>query len=484
MKAPLRWLFLWVGLAGAGGALAQPLLSYTPVTDSLDVKWDWALETIADNGDSGWLAWQLSTRLDEKIDPRNRSGYGDFIRWNNQSRYLNLGGNSGWRNGLSMNALLAGNERPQQDRLRELEIVLVFHISNGSVQQLLVTDPGQPVYWRNQAVAWLGSSSPEQSFRKIASLLDANQADWLQRQLIRTLGMHAVADRTAYLSAMYGTEDWSGVAPYIVEALALQKSTEVETILVNTATDENANLTTRRVAISALSRYDGDLALETLTALAGDLNPTGVRVEAVESLGMYDRPDVVELLRELVFEDGNEAVQEQALGSLAWLPGQFDTIAEIAHLHGNSELRQEAVEELAALDMAAAMEHLVQLVRTDPNQRVRRQALEEMENGSADSAVPFLLDVSTDRNSQALPVRREAVESLGAFDQPDVRAHLNELAWSDERERIREQAVESLADLNSSESQALLLEIARRHPSADTREEALDQLADSLDVDI
>ncbi|MEQ8954050.1 MAG: HEAT repeat domain-containing protein, partial [Gammaproteobacteria bacterium] len=144
---------------------------------------------------------------------------------------------------------------------------------------------------------------------------------------------------------------------------------------------------------------------------------------------------------------------------------------------------EEAVEELAALDMAAAMEHLVQLVQIDPNERVRRQALEEMENGTAATAVPFLMAVSNDRDGQSLRVRQEAVASLGAFDLEDVRDHLNTLAWSDEQERIRKQAIESLADMTSNGSHALLLELARSHPSADTREEAMEQLTDKLDLD-
>ncbi|MEQ8953910.1 MAG: hypothetical protein RL120_07210, partial [Gammaproteobacteria bacterium] len=99
-----RLLLLAVGLA-AGVVSAQPLLSYAPATDSLDRKWEWALQTIAENDNDGWLVWQVRTSLDEKIDTRNGFGYGEYIRWNSQSRYINFGGNGSWRSGLSIVAL-------------------------------------------------------------------------------------------------------------------------------------------------------------------------------------------------------------------------------------------------------------------------------------------------------------------------------------------------------------------------------------------
>lgn len=467
--------------------ISQALTEYPDGPRPLNEKWEWGLGQAADPArNSAWIAYQFNTELDEKIGIAISSFQNDYYQWNGYSYrgswngYRSYGNANARNDGNSIASLFAGNRSPQQLHLRQHELLVLARFSYGTLDEFRIVDASTPINWRNSPVFWLGAASAGESFRLLSEQLALDFADNVSRALIRGIGLHRDQDRTAFLSSLLNSRNWQAIRPAIIQSIAMQSSAAVEALLISAASDANEAQLVRRIAISALSRYDTPAALAALQDLSGMMNPQSVRRAAVASLAAFEADEVTQLLRTMVLLASNAVVSEQALRGLSLRPGQFDTIANVAGEHDDSRLRRAAVSMLAPMDRMRAFEPLKTIAESDQNFRVRREAVEAMQHLPAELAVPLLFALAESEQDQPIEVRREAVETLSEFDASLVAARLNQLAWSDGSRRIREEAVESLADLNDQSANSMLLEIARNHPSKHTSEEALHQLQDNV----
>ena len=468
----------------SSAAYAQTIIDKPATISGLTEAWEWGLSEIGSQNDA-WMAYGFTTQLDEKFEVGLTSRHEHFIEWNRSHRgrwgsdwYNSETG--GWRNRHSLASLQAGTTAPQDEFVVPKDLVLLARYEGNVAQEIRLVAQDALINWYDLPVYWLGEISQEESFEHIQSLLSPLNSDDIQRTLVRSLGLHNVSGKDDILTNLISDENETAIRLAALESLAIQKSTSAASVLTQIARNENEGLAARRIAISALSRYNDAAILQLLSELSSPLNPQAVRREAIESLALNPGEASSEILRELVAIDEDWHVVIAALVGLSNRASEYNTIADVAEDHDNYEVRVIALELAANMDGERAFPLLQRLVERDPNEDVREEALRAMDEVPAQLAVPYLLEVADEPGAIAEDLRAEAVETLSEFDASMVLTGLNRLAWSDGNEDVRENAVRALAELDDPTIGNLLLEIARNHPSQHTRREAMDELEDRV----
>ena len=189
--------------------------------------------------------------------------------------------------------------------------------------------------------------------------------------------------------------------------------------------------------------------------------------------------------------DPDPDVQEEAVDTIAGIDNTsgVETLMELARSHPNTRLRREAVEALAhrasergagkANADQAVVELLSTLATTDRETDVQIEAVETLGEIGGAAAVAQLRKLAATHADER--VRAEAIESLGESDasRTETADFLERLALAEKSQRVQSEALETLADLPDGAGIAALVNLARDHPSADTRQEALKRLLDS-----
>ncbi len=463
---------------------AQTIVERPANLQDLDDAWQWAQVELLQQ-DSAWIAYSFTSRIDERLSVRFSSRDDNYIEWNRAGSqrwgnhwYYNNGG--GWRNQHTLAGLRAGINSAQQDFEVSKELLLLMRTDNQQVEEIHLVALDTLINWQALPVYWLGEFAEEESFRHLLGLLGQYSEQALQRTLVRAVGMHNSFDRDSALISIFDNTEFASIQPATLEALAIRKSDSANDKLVEVATDQNADVISRRIAISALSRYPGTTNVSLLSELSALGNPQAIRREAVESLSLIPGEASLRVLQELVARDDNRAVVMEALVGLARYPDQYETVAELAESHADAEMRETAMELAAHMNDSRAFSLLERIFNNDPSMDLREEALQAMDAVPEAQAVPFLLEVANNVSSYEEDLRAEAVDTLAEFSPELVISDLNRLAWSDSSEDVRENAVKALADLIDSSVNSLLLEIARNHPSNHTRREAMDELEDRL----
>jgi hypothetical protein len=315
------------GLMVPAAAQAQELVRAPAGSEALDDAWQWALAELSTR--SGWIAWQISSTLDEKIAPVNY--YGNVYAFR----------------GLSVDAMLAGNVRAQQAFPRQQELLVMILVERGMPSRLEVTSPQHPQQWR-YPVYWLGEAGTEESFSLLRAELDPAKPVNVVTHLLYAIGLHNHPDRTAFLNSLYTTEAWKNFRTPILASLALQQSSETEQLMLEIAADDLAGVEEREAAIRALASYDSAAAVALLRSMTDEGEPPVLREEAIEALAYFAGGQVETLLRSLAWDDNHFRIREAAVESLADLASASARaqLLEIARDHPSADTRDAALESL------------------------------------------------------------------------------------------------------------------------------------------
>ena len=300
---------------------------------SLEEGWAWARAQISDR-DSGWILWEFTTVLDEKVDSQRRYGNWHFNH-----------------PGLSLDAMLSGNTRAQQPYARERRVLVMALVERGRLSQIETAHREEPIDWQHP-VYWLGSVSSEQSFRLLRDLLEPSLPRGTAHGLIDALGLHDHPDRTAYLTSLFAAEDWAPHRPQLIASLAQRQSPQVEALLLELSTGSRMPGTVRAVAIAALGRYSSEAVLAQLLSLSTDESQApALREQAIETLVWFEAGAVGATLNQLAWFDAHEGVREAAVEALSALALQDRDalLLDIARNHPSADTREEALETLQSL---------------------------------------------------------------------------------------------------------------------------------------
>lgn len=335
-------------------SLAQPLTQHPEMDRPLAVKWEWALAQAGTGADNTrWIAYQFSTELDATINPFVHSRVGMF-----SSSQRRLGGHWPWYlqqqvtharpRSLSPAALLAGNTRHAQELPRRLELVLIARLQGNTWHEIRLLDPHTSINWQGLPVYWLGQVSSGESLRLLTGELNPQLDDLLSAGMLHTIGLHNDPDRAGLLFSLLNTADWLPQRPAILHSLSLQKSADIELLLLDVAQDQNAPLTERRVAIAALHRFDSSVVLAALSSLAAPLNPRAIREAAISALTHFDAPEVSQTLHDIIWTESDLSLSNEALTSLSRLrtTQSNSLLLEIAREHPAEKIRDKALQAL------------------------------------------------------------------------------------------------------------------------------------------
>jgi beta-lactamase regulating signal transducer with metallopeptidase domain/HEAT repeat protein len=194
--------------------------------------------------------------------------------------------------------------------------------------------------------------------------------------------------------------------------------------------------------------------------------------DAAQSLDRIDRfyraaasPD---LKHDLVAAAG---VHDLSAPVVAWLERRVAS-------QDSDDLRGDAAEWIAYHPIAASVQALDRIARTDRSSRVRQEAAEALGDLAMPEAAPVLIALA--RSLTDTDARREAVEALGSRPEREARDALASIARQDADADIQREAVETLGDFEDRSGVPILTELARTHPNVEVRREAIETLGDAM----
>jgi len=260
------------------------------------------------------------------------------------------------------------------------------------------------------AVEYLGLSGGDETGQLLQQIYDSTQDAKVKEQALEAM--------------MLGGHDERVLAVARSESDPKLRSAAVELLGVMGATDELRQLydseSTPEVKEGILEGMfiagDG----ETLAQLARTEQSPELRMEIIEYLGLVGGASAMGTLHDLYGGESGQEVKEQILEAF-FLAGDADTLLQVARSEQDPELRSAAIEGLGLIDSeksGGALQNLwdsesdrevkeaiieafflqnnaqalIDIVRTEPDQELRKEALEHLSLIGSDEAVDFLLE--------------------------------------------------------------------------------------------
>jgi HEAT repeat protein len=455
--------------------LAPPatVIAAPPAVGPLAAGWGWAMKEASRRASPGfWVGYSL----------RRLMGRNQFIG----------GFSGGGRNRQSLYETVTGERPPAVLAAGQAEgkiwkpVAVLFRFDAGTgaaprLQRVEISTMDWAFDLRGLPLLWLGEADEAESIALLQARFNEPNAPKLREEILEAVTLH---------------EDSEPVVAFLQDALAKDASESV-----------------RAEAASALGEQGGDRALAGVLAAAKNDASRRVRVEAVEAIGRMGLPGVAEALEDLarksadlevrkqaleaiaraapadraaavfqavLFEDTYQELQEEALDGLEHLPPSVaePVLKKIAQKHRSRELRQQALERLAATaepGQAAALLEKVAFEDTYPD--LQEAAVEALGDLPAGQALPALQHVAEKHGNAE--IREKALKRIVEQAPPEQAAEtLEQAAMQDASADVQEAAAETLSELPA----AIALPVARRlaagHPVPDVRVRALKLIAE------
>jgi HEAT repeat protein/beta-lactamase regulating signal transducer with metallopeptidase domain len=211
---------------------------------------------------------------------------------------------------------------------------------------------------RREAVETMGEASPtDETVAELARIARADPHPDVQREAVETLGQLEGGIGLGAVIEIAMTHPHPDVRREAIETVtesadATEALRVLDDVIRNDASDD-----VRREAVEALGQLHDARALERLARIARTHPSVAVRREAVETLGEAGEPAAaVRVLREILTEDASLDVQLEAVETLAELHDAtaVDVLLATARSHPRREVRAEALKCLAESDDPAA----------------------------------------------------------------------------------------------------------------------------------
>jgi HEAT repeat protein len=182
-------------------------------------------------------------------------------------------------------------------------------------------------------------------------------------------------------------------------------------------------------ALEALGELGDAAALPVLVQTANTHARQHAQQEAVETLGEIDAPGVVEALTRIAAEHDDVTIQQEAVEALGDRHDEAAAMAaleRIAREHDREDVQAEAIETIADASEQSLHPLILELALTGRSARIRREALDSIGEAVAKIGDPQLLDRAQEAIARAVfddPDQAVRVDALDALDEfPDERA--------------------------------------------------------------
>jgi HEAT repeat protein len=267
---------------------------------------------------------------------------------------------------------------------------------------------------------------------------------------------------------------------YALNALVQQEGAEVVTIIEGVLADGSASSRLKREAVDILRRDEDPRAVQALETAARQHADPEVRRRAIGALGYREEKAGFDALVRLYRNEQSVNARRyivEATGRFResdWAPETVDFLSRVARDDDNEDVRERALTVLINFDSALTMPHLIGMLesRTDP--RVRRVVLSVISRSEDPRRISILMDEIN--NGPEEDTRRSAVGYLSRIEGPEALDALITVAGSNVTEAVRVTAVDEIGDYEGSKAAGALVEIARSNAPIAVRREALDEL--------
>jgi HEAT repeat protein len=300
---------------------------------------------------------------------------------------------------------------------------------------------------------------------EIASLLESSRNEELQQEILgyyRELELPGAQPIAIELLSEYqvsGTQRTQGAIRYLSDLPPDSHDARREVADLLEEIIRQGGFQIAASAARAVSTYGEEMGLETITELYNESPSEDVQAALILSLGEIGEPGAFDFLAEIA-EDETEAMvlRQYAVDSLGKI-GVPEAVPIIADLLGaeNSLLRAYAVSALGRFDTERAEQALIDGLR-DEFWRARVFALQGIARRGVGEAVPAVIyKVRSDPEQR---VRLEAVRTLEAFNTREVRRFVEEsVTDSRSNQEIRLAMVDLLLEWGDTFSVSLLEEV-------------------------
>lgn len=365
-----------------------------------------------------------------------------------------------------------GNHAP-----RSVAIFLRFDRESGAdrVTRVHVGSYNLPVYFGGTPVIWIDSAGDNESISKLRALYGRQSSLEIRKDLIAAIGMHhdANAMLPALTEIISSKDEPESIRREAIDAIADIRDPRAIGVLARVArTDRSIRVSQEAIESLEDVRFPG--ATDTLIAFANSMTDPGLRRTAIETLGNRDEPRVVAFMRKLANDGSDDRSQRDAIEALANMHEQgFTALSELALNGRDARIRGIAVEELPDADKSAsALRLLVQIVQNDPDETVRRKAIDALGEARDKAGLEALRSIATGKQSDRL--RREAMEAyVENADSRSVISFLKAIIANDPSMSLRYAAIEALAGLDNDVGKAAVRELARTSADPNVRRRAI-----------
>lgn len=334
---------------------------------------------------------------------------------------------------------------------------------------------------RATAVSWLGHIPGQTPF--LARLVrDENESVEIRKEAADAIGESVDGDALSTLQNLFASVRNREVRKEILDAVSDNDNRlEAVNFLIRIAESEQ-DRELRKEAIESLGEQEDAPSLQALERIATDANAdSDLQRAAVEAIGERPEKEAAPLLMKIVKTHPQSRARREAIERLGEIPGQTAFLVDLARDEAQSlDARKEAISALAESDEAGAVSTLQSLYLSISDREMKREILNSVEDSENENeAITFLLEVA--RNDADREMRERAISALGDMDGAKSAQALAELYDSEQSEEVKERILSTLGDSDQKEALKKLIQVAGNDPSVKMRKRAIEALGESSD---
>ncbi len=458
-----------VNLSEPAGNEPLSVVHYPDQSGSLEARWQWALAQIPAHpgAEHVWMGFSSRRLMHENA----------FIgRWPVSPDYPTL---SELVYGVRVELPRLSYSRRKTPRTVAKEVACLLEVerASGRIEQVQTSDIALSVYMMRGVLFWLGEVGREQAVSLFQSLYRSAEDDNLKVRLVAHIAEAQNDQALSFLGEVLKKEKSERVRREAVHDLGGHDNQKALEILLRTVRQDPSD-TVRREAVGTMGRLGSPGAENALIEIAKAGPSPSVRREAIHALSQRTCPAIVECLGGLInSQDQPWENQRAALEVLARMESAeaLDMLIQTAQTHANSRVRRKAIDELRGHSSPGVVNCLVGIVNQDKDEAIQRKALEALAQMESREALDMLIRVA---KAHANPrIREQAVGTLRDYAFPETRECLLSIVNGTEGpERIQVKALETLANIEDEKALDMLIQVARTHSRPSIRCRALEAL--------
>ncbi len=350
---------LLLALVPAAG-YGQQVMMHPQPEDALDQKWQWA-EQQARQDDAARRGYWIGYSIDRLMGEYSFVGSW-HSRGNRKTLHEVLYGE---KPEFDYRDRRRGDKKSTRKVVKEVALLFEFEPGRDAPSDVRVTNVSGHVDLNGRPLFWLSGAEDGESIDFVQEQYRRTASDDHKEDLVMAVAIHEDTGRIVpILTDILQGDDATDVRESAAFWLGQQDDEAALDVLRQTAHNDRSH-DVREQAVFGISQMETTEAAEALIDLARN-GPHDIREDAVFWLGQIASDRAAEALGEVVNDDdGDTEVQKQAVFSISQLPPDqgVPMLIEIARTHPKAKVRKDAIFWLGQTDDPRALEALIEMVR-------------------------------------------------------------------------------------------------------------------------